>query len=207
MVVMEDNAASELLAYLETPSTELQRDVNEASVRQEVRLLSLRNHPWNAARWLQLREDIWKAGHLHLLPLILGSVEKTTQQTLETNSYSIDGRGVVDLTQKRVVRPVVRWFNRDNVRAPSPAPQSIMQVPLSFVAAEELDVALACARQSQRPVTLSIETSLFSDDGSRIEWKPGIKTMESGLFLRSDVRGLMEQMNRISCSRGQHAPI
>ncbi|CAE8634596.1 unnamed protein product, partial [Polarella glacialis] len=143
-----------------------------------------RSRLWDGGAWLKLRQEVWEAGLHRVMPLLLESVDRTSQKALEDNCY-VSAAGLVDLSLYRRGFPSFRWLSGKTRLAPvvgdaKPPP------PLSFSTADELEAGMQLAELDGAPVFVSSEVSQFSHDGLRLDGKHGSRSPEAGLLLRTD---------------------
>lgn len=146
-----------------------------------------------------------------MLPVLLEGVAWSTQHALQVGWYNIGARaGHVSIDQRAPTSELfgssLAWLpQREDTSGEPPAAPPF----LSFCAADALDAGVDIAYDQNNgasAVVVAAEVSQFTARSGRLDFKPGVQSTESCLFLRSNLR---EELDRASdrlssCSLRDH---
>lgn len=181
--------------------------LTKKELREHLRAMCCSASSWPAAQWLTLRQRIWDAGCLGLLPVLLEGVERSTQDTLRNSFYRLDNRRVA----LRLARPAPRWVGQldkqDHKPSASQGPELRPALRFESWGALEAVASLAAeldaksAGSDHRPhagqlrggaggqrIALCVEFTQFTQDGLKFDVKPSVTSAEASLQLCTDFR-------------------
>eukprot|EP00930_Biecheleria_cincta_P073318 TRINITY_DN60626_c0_g1_i1.p1 TRINITY_DN60626_c0_g1~~TRINITY_DN60626_c0_g1_i1.p1 ORF type:complete len:526 (-),score=85.45 TRINITY_DN60626_c0_g1_i1:116-1555(-) len=172
-------------------------------ILEQVLALAKHDCPWDASEWLRLREKAWAADLHSVLPALLDSAQKTSQQAMQDEYYRLSQHRKVDLNSFRHASPSYRWlckktrlFRSMPVMASAQSPQG--PPPLIFSPLEELELGCKLVGKlagssvgpaASRPiVVVSSEVSQFCSDSFRLDGhRQGSRSPEASLLIRTDL--------------------
>lgn len=192
---------------LEESALPNQPALKKKELREHLRAMCCSSSSWPAAQWLHLRQRVWDAGCLGLLPVLLEGVERSTQEALRNSCYRLDKRCVT----LRLARPSPRWFGdrEEQDRKPSARQGPELHPVLRFESLGALDAVASLATEldaksagcGNRPnacqlragaggrrIALCVEVAQFTKDGLKFDVKPSVTSLEASLHLCTDFR-------------------
>eukprot|EP00747_Dinoflagellata_sp_TGD_P097682 gnl/TRDRNA2_/TRDRNA2_167205_c0_seq2.p1 gnl/TRDRNA2_/TRDRNA2_167205_c0~~gnl/TRDRNA2_/TRDRNA2_167205_c0_seq2.p1 ORF type:complete len:355 (-),score=56.82 gnl/TRDRNA2_/TRDRNA2_167205_c0_seq2:25-1089(-) len=160
------------------PDSLVDADLLEAAAKDKEELTALlrrpRGSPWNAQRWVQVRQQVVERGRFEDMRLLVQSVHAASAEALERRGYQLDDgvSSMVRLSDHLSSPESARWLGRENVSPPEEPEgrgMGLKDPPLLIVDAAPLDIVSQLALFSdstRRRVCLLVEVSDFERDGT-----------------------------------------
>lgn len=148
-------------------------------------------NPWDADRWLQLRELFVDNGAWDMVGGLVGLADRATNEVIESGKYYLPQGGEVKLVDTFSANPITQWFGSQNVTRPGALGGD--PPPLIVTTQTPLEVAGYLKKHSAAShVCIAIEVTDYKGNGEKLCGMEARNPTQQELFARTDFKRFAE---------------
>eukprot|EP00746_Dinoflagellata_sp_MGD_P027363 gnl/MRDRNA2_/MRDRNA2_164596_c0_seq1.p1 gnl/MRDRNA2_/MRDRNA2_164596_c0~~gnl/MRDRNA2_/MRDRNA2_164596_c0_seq1.p1 ORF type:complete len:771 (-),score=140.09 gnl/MRDRNA2_/MRDRNA2_164596_c0_seq1:82-2394(-) len=153
--------------------------------------------PWDAERWLALREHYLESGSWDMFGGLLTLAGRATTEALRSGKYYLPlPQGEVPLKEITSTNLITQWFGTKNITPPQ-MPVRSEPPPLICTTMTPLDVVTYVKKHLEAShVCMAIEVTDYSTDGERLRGVDSQNHTQQELFLRTDFGNFSERATK-----------